>query len=431
MNLVQSQGQSLILTPQLQTSLAILKASAQDIEAVLAQIAEGNPCFEPDEGDAREENTDLRQDDGAEPPSDVLVSERFIESELPQEIRDKVFANIPSRAETLEDYLTRELTAAGFSLDILPFIDERGYFTGSLSDRLDLIDALVFIRNLEPKGLGAYDSKDCLLMQLGDNKLARVILTQYEELFIKRRIPIIASLLNTSCREIEEVYTQLAKLNPIPASEFAQPEPYAKLPEVFLDASGNITGDFKRTPKYKVSQHWLEKLASSDEEAKAYLRDKIKDAKYYLKAIALRNTTVVEVFRCIYKVQHRFFTHGEPLLPLSMHQIAEELSLHETTISRAVSGKYVSTPKGVFELKRFFSLALIDSQGKLISNNVVKQAVLDCIASEDKQRPFSDEEIMHRLKLKDIDIARRTIAKYRNLAGIPNSNLRVLHAKPI
>ena len=430
MNLVQSQGQSLILTPQLQTSLAILKASAQDIEAVLAQIAEGNPCFEIDE-EFGSELGDNMKDDGAEPPSDVMVSERFTEGELPQELRYKVFANMPSRAETLEDYLTRELTAAGFSLDILPFIDERGYFTSSLSDRLDLTDALVFIRNLEPKGLGAYDSKDCLLMQLGDNKLARVILTQYEELFIKRRIPIIASLLNTSCREIEEVYTQLAKLNPIPASEFAQPEPYAKLPEVFLDKEGNITGDFKRTPKYKVSQHWLEKLASSDEEAKAYLRDKIKDAKYYLKAIALRNTTVVEVFRCIYKVQHRFFTHGEPLLPLSMHQIAEELSLHETTISRAVSGKYVSTPKGVFELKRFFSLALIDSQGKLISNNVVKQAVLDCISSEDKQRPFSDEEIMHRLKLKDIDIARRTIAKYRNLAGIPNSNLRVLHAKPI
>jgi RNA polymerase sigma-54 factor len=429
MNLVQSQGQSLILTPQLQTSLAILKASAQDIEGVLAQIAEGNPCFEIDE-EFGSELGDFAKDDGAEPPLDVLISERFTEPELPQEIRDKVFANISSRAETLEDYLTRELTAAGFSLDILPFIDERGYFTGSLSDNFDLTDALVFIRNLEPKGLGAYDSKHCLLMQLGDDSLARRILMHHEERFIKRRIPLIAALCGVTPQEVEDVYTQLAKLNPIPASEFAQPEPYAKLPEVFLDKEGNITGDFKRTPKYKVSQHWLQKLASSDEEAKAYLRDKIKDAKYYLKAIALRNTTVVEVFRCIYKVQHRFFTHNEALLPLSMHQIAEELELHETTISRAVSGKYVSTPKGVFELKRFFSLALIDSQGNMISNNVAKQAVLDCIQGEDKQRPFSDEEIMHRLKLKDIDIARRTIAKYRNLAGILNSNLRIQHAKP-
>lgn len=430
MNLVQSQGQSLILTPQLQTSLAILKASAQDIEAVLAQIAEGNPCFEPDEGDGRDDNTDFRQDDGAEPPADVMVSERFTESELPQEIRDKVFANIPSRAETLEDYLTRELTAAGFSLDILPFIDERGYFTSAVAYNAELVLPLLHIRGLEPKGLGAHDARDCLILQLSEDGLARKILINYEEHFIKRRIPLIAALCGVTCAEVEDVYKQLAKLNPIPANEFAQPEPYAKLPEVFLDASGNITGDFKRTPKYKVSQYWLEKLSSSDEEAKAYLRDKIKDAKYYLKAIALRNTTVVEVFRCIYKVQHRFFTHDEPLLPLSMHQIAEELSLHETTISRAVSGKYVSTPKGVFELKRFFSLALIDSQGKLISNNVVKQAVLDCILSEDKSRPFSDEEIMHRLKLKDIDIARRTIAKYRHLAGILNSNQRVQHGKP-
>jgi RNA polymerase sigma-54 factor len=428
MNLVQSQGQSLILTPQLQTSLAILKASAQDIEAVLAQIAEGNPCFEPDEEFGSTEG-DYIKDDGAEPPSDVLVSERFTEPELYQEIRDKVFANISSRAETLEDYLTRELTAAGFSLDILPFIDERGYFTGSVFSEPHLEKALCYIRALEPRGLGAYDARDCLLMQLPCG-LATTILIKHEEHFIKRRIPLIAALCNVTCTEVEAVYSQLAKLNPIPASEFAQPEPYAKLPEVFLDKEGNITGDFKRTPKYKVSQHWLQKLASSDEEAKAYLRDKIKDAKYYLKAIALRNTTVVEVFRRIYKVQHRFFTHGEALLPLSMHQIAEELELHETTISRAVSGKYVSTPKGVFELKSFFSLALIDSQGNMISNNVVKQAVLDCIQGEDKQRPFSDEEIMGRLKLLNIDIARRTIAKYRNLAGIPNSNLRVQHGKP-
>lgn len=430
MNLVQSQGQSLVLTPQLQTSLAILKASAQDIEGVLAQIAEGNPCFEPDEGDGRDDSGDFKQDDGAEPPADVLVSERFTEGELPQEIRDKVFANIPSRSETLEDYLTRELTAAGFSLEILPFIDERGYFVGSVLSMPHLEKALMYIRALEPRGLGAYDARDCMLLQLPYG-LATTILIKHEEHFIKRRIPLLAALCHVTCSEVEAVYAQLAKLNPIPANEFTQPEPYAKLPEVFLDKDGNITGDFKRTPRYKVSQHWLEKLASSDEEAKSYLRDKIKDAKYYLKAIALRNTTVVEVFRCIYKVQHRFFTHDEALLPLSMHQIAEELQLHETTISRAVSGKYVSTPKGVFELKKFFSLALINSQGELISNNVVKQAVLDCIAGEDKARPFSDEEIMQRLKLQNIDIARRTIAKYRNLAGIPNSNQRVQHGKPI
>lgn len=418
------QTQSLVLSPQLQQSLALLQAPLCELHTLMESFTRDNPCVELLDGDTPEEEI-LFLNDKAELPQDMQWTSAY---PLPA-VEEYPLENNPGRAETLEEYLLRELTIASHDLSIIHLLDDRSFYTGEL-DALTTPqrDALRFIRTLEPKGLGALGLADCLCLQLDENSLAYKILQQDEDLFTRRQIPLLSKKYNETYTTIENLYKQLAKLNYNPASEFSTAIYQPKDPEIFLRKDGTIDIPRDTLPVYRVNQsylNYLDKLSAQDRE---YVRDKIKAGKFLIRSITQRQSTLFNVTKAIVDYQSEFFKTGniKDLKPLIMAQIATVCEIHETTVSRAVHNKYISTPKGNYELRFFFTSAIINhNENTMQSNLSIKNQIAEIISKEDKSRPLSDEEIFVLLKN---TIARRTIAKYRAELGIQPSHLRKVYA---
>jgi RNA polymerase sigma-54 factor len=418
------QTQSLILSPQLQQSLALLQAPICELHTLMESFVGDNPCVELLDREMPEEEI-LFRNDKAEPPADM----QWTHGTGLREREEFPLENKATRGETLEEYLERELTIASHDLSIIPFLDDRGFYTGEL-DALTTSqrDALRFIRTLEPKGLGALGLADCLCLQLDENSLAYRILQQDEDLFTRRQIPLLSKKYNETFTTIENLYKSLSKLKYNPAIEFSAPTHTPKDPEIFLDKDLNITIPNERLPVYKINQgylNYLDKLSPQDRE---YIRERVKQGKFLIRSIMQRQSTLFNVTKAIVDYQSEFFRSGniKDLKPLIMAQIALVCEIHETTVSRAVHNKYISTPKGTYELRFFFTSAIINhEQNTMQSNLSIKNQIAEIISREDKSRPLSDEDIVTLLKN---TIARRTIAKYRAELGIQPSHLRKVYA---
>jgi RNA polymerase sigma-54 factor len=418
------QTQSLILSPQLQQSLALLQAPLCELHTLMENFTQDNPCVELLDREMPEEEI-LFRNDKAEPPADM----QWTHGTGLREREEFPLENKATRGETLEEYLERELTIASHDLSIIPFLDDRGFYTGEL-DALSTSqrDALRFIRTLEPKGLGALGLADCLCLQLPEDSLSYKILQQDEDLFTRRQIPLLSKKYNETFTTIENLYKTLAKLKYNPAIEFSAPTHTPKDPEIFLDKDLNITIPNERLPVYKINQgylNYLDKLSPQDRE---YIRERVKQGKFLIRSIMQRQSTLFNVTKAIVDYQSEFFRSGniKDLKPLIMAQIALVCEIHETTVSRAVHNKYISTPKGTYELRFFFTSAIINhEQNTMQSNLSIKNQIAEIISREDKSRPLSDEDIVTLLKN---TIARRTIAKYRAELGIQPSHLRKVYA---
>lgn len=419
-----NQTQSLILSPQLQQSLALLQAPLCELHNLMESFTQDNPCVELLDRDTPEEEI-LFRNDKAELPQDMQWTSSY---SLPAR-EEYPLENNPSRDETLEEYLLRELVIAQHDTSIIHLLDERGFYTGEL-DALSTPqrDALRFIRTLEPKGLGALGLADCLCLQLPEDSLAYKILQQDEDLFTRRQIPLLAKKYNETFTTIENLYKSLSKLNYNPASEFSSSTHTPKDAEIFLDKDLNITIPSERLPIYKINQtylNYLDKLSAADRE---YIRDRVKQGKFLIRSITQRQSTLFSVTKAIVDYQTDFFRSGniKDLKPLIMAQIATVCEIHETTVSRAVHNKYISTPHGTYELRFFFTSAIINhNENTMQSNLSIKNQIAEIISREDKSRPLSDEDIVVLLKN---TIARRTIAKYRAELGIQPSHLRKVYA---
>jgi RNA polymerase sigma-54 factor len=418
------QTQSLILSPQLQQSLALLQAPLCELHTLMENFTQDNPCVELLDREMPEEEI-LFRNDKAEPPADM----QWTHGTGLREREEFPLENKATRGETLEEYLERELTIASHDLSIIPFLDDRGFYTGEL-DALSTSqrDALRFIRTLEPKGLGALGLADCLCLQLPEDSLSYKILQQDEDLFTRRQIPLLSKKYNETFTTIENLYKSLSKLKYNPAIEFSAPTHTPKDPEIFLDKDLNITIPNERLPVYKINQgylNYLDKLSPQDRE---YIRERVKQGKFLIRSIMQRQSTLFNVTKAIVDYQSEFFRSGniKDLKPLIMAQIALVCEIHETTVSRAVHNKYISTPKGTYELRFFFTSAIINhEQNTMQSNLSIKNQIAEIISREDKSRPLSDEDIVTLLKN---TIARRTIAKYRAELGIQPSHLRKVYA---
>ena len=423
-SLALSQTQSLILSPQLQQSLALLQAPLCELHNLMESFTQDNPCVELLDRDTPEEEI-LFRNDKAEPPQDMQWTSSY---SLPDK-EEVPLENKSLRGETLEEFLERELTIAQHDLSIINLLDERGFYTGDL-DTLTTSqrDALRFIRTLEPKGLGALSLADCLCLQLDENSLAYKILKEDEDLFTRRQIPLLSKKYNETFTTIENLYKSLSKLRYNPASEFSASTHTPKDPEIFLDKDFNITIPNEKLPVYRVNQtylNYLDKLSAADRE---YIREKVKTGKFLIRSIMQRQSTLFNVTKAIVDYQQEFFRTGQikDLKPLIMAQIATVCEIHETTVSRAVHNKYISTPHGTYELRFFFTSAIINhNENTMQSNLSIKNQIADIISREDKSRPLSDEDIVVLLKN---TIARRTIAKYRAELGIQPSHLRKIYA---
>jgi RNA polymerase sigma-54 factor len=321
-------------------------------------------------------------------------------------------------------------------------LDDRGFLTVKAADvalqsglPLESVqEAVAAIRSFEPAGIGSESLAECLLAQLAakgrSDSLASRIIRDHFELLTRRRIPELSRKLGAASDDIQGAIEEIGKLDPAPGRQFAEDQNRVVVPDVVVEHDGNewkihLNNDY--IPRLRISSTYRELIAkgSLNKGERDYLKDRMRSGKFLIDSIEQRQRTIERITREILKAQMPFFEHGvSQLKPLTMTQIADVVGVHETTVSRAIANKYIRTPHGVFEFKYFFTPGYQNDSGASVSNTSVKEMIADLIAGENKGAPFSDQELVTKLQEKGINIARRTVAKYREELGILPSNLR-------
>ena len=476
-DLRQRQNQSLVLAPQLRHSLKILQVAALDLRSVIQEELQSNPTLEelPMEGvsldqeqkDSANENNESGE--GADNREEMDFSKEYdILTKLDDDWKDymsQAGGTQPYTAEdaerrqhffdslvtetSLQEHLLRQAELADTPDPVMKAmsylvgsIDDRGFLTQSASDvalqagmALDVVqEAVRQLKTFEPAGIGAASLGECLLLQLqaknrGDSLAARIIKDHFA-LLTRRRIPEIARKLGVHTDDVQESIEEIGALDPAPGRRFAEDSNRVVVPDVTVEKDDNewkihLNSDY--IPRLRISSTYKDLIAkgSLSKGERDYLRERIRSGKFLINSIEQRQQTIERITREIIKVQGDFFDEGvSKLRPLTMTQIADVVGVHETTVSRAIANKYIKTPHGVFDFKFFFTPGYQNDSGASVSNTSVKEMINDLISVEDRSHPLSDQEIVVKLQEKGINIARRTIAKYREELGILPSNLR-------
>jgi RNA polymerase sigma-54 factor len=358
------------------------------------------------------------------------------------------YENYVSKEKSLSEHLTDQLSELSFSdeekaiaEEIIGNINEKGYWDATLegvAGRLSVTqeavdDILDTIQRLDPPGVAARDLKECLLNQLRAHGLKngiveRIIDSQMKELET-RNYNQIAKNLNLTLDQVIENVAIIAELDPIPARQFGSGASQYIVPDVYVFKLADewVTSlNEEGLPRLRVSDFYKEmadsKLGGDDKE---YVQDKLKSASWLIKSIQQRQRTIFRVTESIVKRQIDFFEKGiQHLLPMVLKDIAADIEMHESTVSRITNGKYVHTPRGIFELKYFFNSPVSKSDGTDMASESVKSMIKDIVGKEDVKKPLSDQKIVNLLEEKGIELARRTVAKYREQLGILPSSKR-------
>ncbi|MDO4396042.1 MAG: RNA polymerase factor sigma-54 [Clostridia bacterium] len=446
-DLVIEQAQKLSLTPELIQSIQILQLSNFDlIEYVKSELVE-NPILENakslDEIQPIDIQEKLRESD--------FEAERFRQFEYSaDDEEDHTYEQYVSRDETLTDHLLLQLSLSKIKSDeaaigryIIEAIDDNGYLTMSLEEvaealgeDIEKVDhVLDVIQNFDPVGVGARDLRECLVIQLSargmlTDEIEYVIYNMLEEL-ANKKFAVIAKQLGLKKEDVQELSDLIKTLDPKPGRAYGSgKETNYIVPDIILESHHGefeLSSNFKSSPKLRVSSYYdkLVQEAAHDGELKKYINEKFNSAVWLIKSIEQRRRTIYDVSEAIFKHQEEFFQKGEKYLkPLTLRQIAEELGIHESTVSRTINGKYIQSPRGIYELKYFFSTGISTGDGGSVSSSSIKSVIKDLIKSEDEKKPNSDQEIADILKTRDIEITRRTVAKYRENLGILSSSKR-------
>jgi RNA polymerase sigma-54 factor len=324
-------------------------------------------------------------------------------------------------------------------------IDDYGYLKATVEEMAEannlpvdkIVAVLKVIQTFEPPGVGARDLRECLLLQLErdgqQESIEYRIVRDHMEALGKRRIPEIARGTGCTVEEAQAAMGRIGRLEPRPGRAFLPDANQYVLPEVFVQKAGDdylVTTNDEHIPHLRISNIYKDLMAQggNSAEVKNYIREKIRAGKFLIKSLHQRQQTILNIGKQIVKRQREFMENGvSHLKPLIMAQIAEAVGVHETTVSRAVSGKYMQTPQGVFEMKYFFTGGLQTASGENVSNTSVKDMIAEIFKNEDPAKPLSDHEVVKMLSDKGIVIARRTVAKYRLELNILPSNLRKVY----
>jgi RNA polymerase sigma-54 factor len=328
---------------------------------------------------------------------------------------------------------------------IIGNIDDYGYFKTTVEELATstslpaekISEVLKIIRTFDPPGVGAGDLRECLLLQLEragrQETLEYRIVRDFMNELGKRRIPEIARVTGVPNEEVQAALARISRLEPRPGRAFLPDNDQYVLPEVFVQRSGDdyvVTTNDEQIPHLRISNTYKDLMAQggNSAEVKNYIRDKIRAGKFLIKSLQQRQQTILNIAREIVKRQREFMEKGvASLRPMTMAQISEVVGVHETTVSRAVSGKYMQTPQGIFEMRFFFTAGLHTAAGADISNASVKEMIAEIFKNENPARPLADQEVVKMLGEKGITIARRTVAKYRDELHILPSNLRKVY----
>ncbi|HEX7578275.1 MAG TPA: RNA polymerase factor sigma-54, partial [Verrucomicrobiae bacterium] len=342
-----------------------------------------------------------------------------------------------------EMHLTDE--QRGIAELIVGNIDDYGYLKTTVEELSTstslpvekIFEVLKIVQTFDPPGVGAADLRECLLLQLEragrQESLEYRIVRDFMNELGKRRIPEISRGTGQPIEEVQAALARISRLEPRPGRAFLPDNDQYVLPEVFVQRNGDdfvVTTNDEQIPHLRISNTYKDLMArgGNPPEVKNYIREKIRAGKFLIKSLHQRQQTILNIAREIVQRQREFMDKGlAHLKPMTMAQIAGVVGVHETTVSRAVSGKYMQTPQGIFEMRFFFTAGLHSSAGADVSNASVKDMIGEIFKNEDTARPLPDQEVVSMLAAKGITIARRTVAKYRDELHILPSNLRKVY----
>jgi RNA polymerase sigma-54 factor len=480
-----AQVQTMKLAPRMIQSMEILQLPIMALQERIEQEMNENPLLElqeqdpnlPEEPEERE-NPDAPTDSEKELVVDDAHNnaedfERLLnlDREWPEHFDDRprssatrmeddadrkhdAMANLVDRPESLHDYLLHQLgelelddAVVRMAQRIISCLDsaDGGYLKVSLEDLLPpdatpeqlalARRALEVVQQLDPPGIAARDLRECLLLQLTPNmpyydELKTLVSNHLEDLR-DNRLPLIERTTGYSIETIQAVWDQLRKLNPKPAARFAEKFVPTVTPDVIVDQSDN--GSYKvrledsRVPSLHISEYYRRRLISGEAtpEEREFIKRKINSAQWLIDSIEQRRSTLTKVSQAIVEHQTRFLDEGPEFIePLKMQQIADKVGVHVTTVSRAVDDKWIQTPRGIFPLKRFFVGGTKSADGEDVAWDIIRIKLQELVDKEDKQHPYSDDELVKQLKQQGLNVARRTVTKYRQKMDIPSSRQR-------
>ena len=407
------------------------------------------------EAERQDERQDERQEE-KESPADELDWDDYLDDvyshaygqNFARDDDDERFERVPVAVATFEDELKHELhmecqddELIGVAEYIIDELDADGYVVDSmdviaraLKVDVDLVErALKVVQSLDPPGIAARSIEECLMLQLahkglGDGLAARVVTTSFEDLKACKYDQI-RKRLGVSTEDLRKAIGEIAKLDPRPRIDPVAGDPGYITPDLVVE---EIDGEYvvylndQDVPRVRINPTYRRILSSDAEsEEREFITKKLKAARWIVQSIENRRRTMVRVMESIVRAQRGFFEKGvSALMPLTLQQIADDVSMHESTVSRVTRGKYVQTPRGTFELKYFFSSGIRTNDGQEIASKAVRDAMREIISKEDKRKPLSDQKVAEKLKEMGFSISRRAVAKYRDQMNILRAGLR-------
>ena len=459
------QTQKLTMTPELIQAIQILQFNTQELDEFVQDELMQNPVLEfdktYDDKNQDEVSKSEEMDVKACEQADIDLREKVKEAEYDdisykqwEYSKDKddeySYEQFVSKDETLEDSLLLQLTFSslkGQDLKIgrylVEAIDDNGYLTVTTEEvakvfqvDVDKVEEILdVIQTFEPAGVGARDLKECLIIQLAargllEDTVEYIILHHLEDLG-ENKLNKVARTLGLPIAQVQMVCDLIRSLEPKPGRSFSSGSNVKYItPDVTVEKIDGeyqvITNEYS-APRLMVSPYYsnLASTAVDDEELNKYLNEKYNAAIWLIKSIEQRKHTIFNVVDAVIRHQKDFFDYGPKYLKtLTLKQVAEDLGIHESTVSRAINGKYMQTPRGVFEIKYFFSSGVTGSDGEGVSSNSIKSMIKEIINGEDPKNPYSDQDMVKLLSDRGIEISRRTVAKYREGLNIPSSSKR-------
>ncbi|EHD2906643.1 RNA polymerase factor sigma-54 [Escherichia coli] len=464
-------SQQLAMTPQLQQAIRLLQLSTLELQQELQQALESNPLLE--QIDTHEEiDTRETQDSETLDTADALEQKEMPE-ELPLDASwDTIYtAGTPSgtsgdyiddelpvyqgeTTQTLQDYLMWQVELTPFSdtdraiaTSIVDAVDDTGYLTVPLEDILesmgdeeidiDEVEAVLKrIQRFDPVGVAAKDLRDCLLIQLSQFdkttpwlEEARMIISDHLDLLANHDFRTLMRVTRLKEDVLKEAVNLIQSLDPRPGQSIQTGEPEYVIPDVLVRKhNGHWTVELNSDsiPRLQINQHYASMCNNARNDGDSqFIRSNLQDAKWLIKSLESRNDTLLRVSRCIVEQQQAFFEQGEEYMkPMVLADIAQAVEMHESTISRVTTQKYLHSPRGIFELKYFFSSHVNTEGGGEASSTAIRALVKKLIAAENPAKPLSDSKLTSLLSEQGIMVARRTVAKYRESLSIPPSNQR-------
>lgn len=465
------QSQNLVMTPELIQAIQILQFNTQELEGYVQEQLLTNPLLENDnspEPAKGEDTTEKLEELKLEVPSVTGNESETTEKEWQEnlverydDISYKQWEYKPESEEysyeqytcaevTLSEHLLFQLQFAEMSKScrtigkyIIESLDDNGYMTLTVEEIARVVKSsteniekvLDVIQGFDPSGVGARDLKECLLIQLKNkgeltSDAEKVILFHLEDI-ASNRLNLISKELGITSKEVQHIGDIIRGLEPKPGREFGcQTSTRYIVPDVIVEkveAEYVVTINETSTPRLTISSYYQKMMKNSDgdENLSKFLSGRYNSAVWLIKSIEQRKQTIYNVVKAVVKYQREFFDCGSKhLKTLTLKQIAEDVGIHESTVSRSINGKYMQTPRGVYEIKYFFTSGVPDDHGGSISSSSIKEFIKEIITGEDHSSPYSDQDMVTMLGEKGIELSRRTVAKYRDELKIPSSSKR-------